>query len=104
MFIIRGVNVFPSQIEAALLTIEGSSPHYQIKLTREHGLDQMEVQIEVTREMFSDRISKLEKLQKELTESIEKVINIRANVRLVEPNSIPRSEGKATRVIDLRQI
>ncbi len=104
MFIIRGVNVFPGQIEAALLAIEGSSPHYQIKLTREHGLDQMEIQIEVTREMFSDRVSKLEKLQKELTESIERIINIRADVRLVEPNSIPRSEGKAKRVIDLRQI
>ncbi len=104
MFIIRGVNVFPSQIETALLTVEGSTPHYQIKLTREHGLDQMEIQIEVTKEMFSDRISEMEKLQNKFVQSIERIINIRANVRLVEPHSIPRSEGKAKRVVDLRKI
>ncbi|HOL20451.1 MAG TPA: phenylacetate--CoA ligase [Candidatus Hydrogenedens sp.] len=104
MFIIRGVNVFPSQIETALLAVEGSTPHYQIKLTREHGLDQMEILIEVTKEMFSDRISELEKLQERFVQSIERVINIRANVRLVEPHSIPRSEGKARRVLDLREI
>ncbi len=104
MFIIRGVNVFPSQIETALLAVEGSTPHYQIKLTRDHGLDQMEIQIEVTNEMFSDRISELEKLQEKFVQSIERIINIRANVRLVEPHSIPRSEGKAKRVVDLRKI
>jgi len=104
MFIIRGVNVFPSQIETALLAVEGSTPHYQIKLTREHGLDQMEILIEVTNEMFSDRISEMEKLQEKFVQSIERIINIRANVRLVEPHSIPRSEGKAKRVVDLRKI
>lgn len=104
MFIIRGVNVFPSQIETALLAVEGSTPHYQIVLTRDHGLDQMEIQIEVTNEMFSDRISELEKLQEKFVQSIERIINIRANVRLVEPHSIPRSEGKAKRVVDLRKI
>lgn len=104
MFIIRGVNVYPSQIETALLSVEGSTPHYQIKLTREHGLDQMEVMIEVTPQMFSDRISELEKLQERFVQAIERIINIRVAVRLVEPNSIPRSEGKAKRVLDLRQI
>ncbi|MGC8739033.1 MAG: phenylacetate--CoA ligase family protein [Candidatus Hydrogenedens sp.] len=104
MFIIRGVNVFPSQIETALLAVEGSTPHYQIKLTREHGLDQMEILIEVTKEMFSDRISEMEKLQNKFMQSIERIINIRANVKLVEPHSIPRSEGKAKRVVDLRKI
>jgi len=104
MFIIRGVNVFPSQIETALLAVEGSTPHYQIKLTREHGLDQMEILIEVTSEMFSDRIAEMEKLQEKFVQSIERIINIRANVRLVEPHSIPRSEGKAKRVVDLRKI
>ena len=102
MFIIRGVNVFPSQVEAAMLTVEGASPHYQIVLSWEGGLDQMEVQIEVTPEVFSDRISEMESLKKKFSVAIERILNIRANVRLVEPNSIPRSEGKAKRVIDKR--
>jgi phenylacetate-CoA ligase len=102
MFIIRGVNVFPSQVEAAMLTVEGASPHYQIVLSGEGGLDQMEVQIEVTPEVFSDRISEMEALQKKFSVAIERILNIRANVRLVEPNTIPRSEGKAKRVIDKR--
>ncbi len=104
MFIIRGVNVYPSQIESALLTVEGSTPHYQIRLTRENGLDQMEVLIEVTKEMFSDRISELEKLQEKFAQAIERTINLRVNVRLVEPHTIPRSEGKAKRVIDERKV
>lgn len=104
MFIIRGVNVYPSQIESALLSVEGSTPHYQIRLTREHGLDQMEVLIEVTKEMFSDRISELEKLQEKFAQAIERTINLRVNIRLVEPHTIPRSEGKAKRVIDERKI
>lgn len=104
MFIIRGVNVYPSQIESALLTVEGSTPHYQIKLTREHGLDQMEVLIEVTKDMFSDRISELEKLQEKFAQAIERTINLRVSVRLVEPHTIPRSEGKAKRVVDLRKV
>ena len=66
MFIIRGVNVFPSQIETALLAVEGTLPHYQIVLTREKGLDQMEVQVEVTPEVFSDKIGALEDLQTSL--------------------------------------
>ncbi len=65
MFIIRGVNVFPSQIEAALLAVEGTLPHYQIILTREKGLDQMEVQVEVTPEVFSDQVGALEDLQQQ---------------------------------------
>ena len=66
MFIIRGVNVFPSQIETALLAVEGTLPHYQIVLTREKGLDQMEVQVEVTPEVFSDKVGALESLQRKL--------------------------------------
>ena len=104
MFIIRGVNVFPSQIETALLAVEGTLPHYQIVLTRTKGLDDMEVQVEVTPDVFSDRISTLETLQKKLSTTIERVINIRAAVRLVEPHTIPRSEGKAKRVIDQRKM
>ena len=102
MFIIRGVNVFPSQIEAGLLTVEETVPHYQIILTREGGLDQIGVEVELTPEAFTDKVSDLEILHKKVAQAIEKIINIRVSVRLVEPNSIPRSEGKAKRVIDKR--
>lgn len=104
MFIIRGVNVYPSQVEAALLEVEGTLPHYQIILTREHGLDQMEVQVEVTPEVFSDKVGALEALHKKLASAIEHTIGIRSKVRLVEPHSIKRSEGKAKRVIDQRNL
>ena len=103
MMIIRGVNVFPSQIEAALLRVEQTLPHYQIVLTRKHGLDQMEVQIEVTAEMFRDRVSALEQLQQKLAHAIEHVTGLRVEVRLVEPQTIARSQGKAKRVIDQRK-
>ncbi len=104
MFIIRGVNVFPSQIEEALLVVEGTLPHYQIILTRTSGLDQMEIQVEVTAEFFSDKVRALEELQAKLSKSIEHTLGIRALVRLVEPHTIKRSEGKAKRVIDNRQM
>ena len=102
MLILRGVNVFPSQIEAALLAVEGTVPHFQIVLTRSKGLDQMEVRVEVTPEVFSDNVRSLEALHRNLEKSIEQTLNIRAVVRLVEPHSIQRSEGKAKRVLDLR--
>jgi len=102
MIIIRGVNVFPSQIEAAILSVEQTLPHYHIILTRKGGLDQIEVQVEVTKEMFCDRISELEAMQKRLTNAIEHTIGLRVPVQLVEPQTIARSEGKAKRVIDLR--
>jgi phenylacetate-CoA ligase len=102
MLILRGVNVFPSQIEAALLAVEGTVPHFQIVLTRSKGLDQMEVRVEVTPEVFSDNVRSLEALHRNLEKSIEQTLNIRALVRLVEPHSIQRSEGKAKRVLDLR--
>ncbi len=102
MFIIRGVNVFPSQVETALLAVEGTLPHYQIILTRAKGLDRMEVQVEVTSEFFSDKIRALEDLQDKLSASIENTLGIRVAVSLVEPHSIERSLGKAKRVIDKR--
>ena len=104
MFIVRGVNVFPSQIEEALLSVEGTLPHYQIVLTREHDLDQLEVQVEVTPDIFSDAIGSLEKFQAKLSSAIEHVINIRAKISLVQPHTIPRSEGKARRLIDNRNL
>ena len=104
MFIVRGVNVFPSQIEEALLAVEGTLPHYQIVLTRSGGLDQIEIQVEVTPEVFSDKVRALEALQAKLSSSVEHTLGIRAQVSLVEPHSIQRSEGKAKRVIDQREV
>jgi phenylacetate-CoA ligase len=104
MIIIRGVNVFASQIETALLNVEGTLPHYQIILTRQKGLDEMEVQVEVTQEIFSDKIGSLEELNRKLTDSLEQMLGLRINVRLVEPRAIQRSEGKAKRVIDRRNL
>jgi phenylacetate-CoA ligase len=102
MFIIRGVNVFPSQVEAALLAVEGTLPHYQIILTRDQGLDRIAVEVEVTPEVFSDRIGALENVRTRLAQAIEHILGIRVELRLVEPRSIARSEGKAKRVIDRR--
>lgn len=102
MLIIRGVNMFPSQIETALLTVEGTLPHYQIILSRDKGLDQVEVLVEVTPELFSDRVSELEGLRRRIGSEIEHTIGLRVAVRLVAPHTIERSEGKAKRVIDRR--
>ncbi|NLF55085.1 MAG: phenylacetate--CoA ligase, partial [Thauera phenolivorans] len=102
MFIIRGVNVFPSQVESALLEVEGTLPHYQIVLSRQAGLDQMTVEVEVTPEVFSDKVRALEALRGRIAHAIEHTIGIRVGLRLVGPQSIPRSEGKAKRLIDRR--
>jgi phenylacetate-CoA ligase len=104
MLIIRGVNVFPSQIEAALLAVEGTLPHYQTIVDRVKGLDEMEVQVEVTAEFFSDTVGALEKLRQRLSHAIESIVGIRAQVRLVEPHTLQRSEGKAKRVLDKRKL
>jgi phenylacetate-CoA ligase len=104
MFIIRGVNVYPSQIETALLKVEGALPHYQIVLTREQDLDHIEVQVEVTPEVFTDTVGALERLQNALSKSIETTIGLRAAVRLVQPRTLQRSEGKAKRVLDQRNL
>jgi phenylacetate-CoA ligase len=104
MFIIRGVNVFPSQIEAALLAVEGILPHYQIILTRRKGLDEIEVQVEVTPELFSDKIGALEGLRQRLSYAVEHTLGLKVGITLATPRSIQRSEGKATRVIDRRNL
>jgi phenylacetate-CoA ligase len=104
MLIVRGVNVFPSQVESALLEAEGTLPHYQIVLTREKGLDRMEVKVEVTPEVFSDRMRTLETLQHGLEAALEHALALRVQVTLVEPRSLARSEGKARRVVDLRNV
>ncbi|MGC8828781.1 MAG: phenylacetate--CoA ligase family protein [Verrucomicrobiia bacterium] len=104
MLIIRGVNVYPSQIETALLKVEGTLPHYMIIVDRQKGLDTLEVQVEVTPEVFSDTIGAMEQLQEKLAHSIESITGIRAEVKLVAPRTLQRSEGKAKRVIDKRKL
>ncbi|MGI6495207.1 MAG: phenylacetate--CoA ligase family protein [Kiritimatiellia bacterium] len=102
MLIIRGVNFFPSQIEAALLQVKAATPNYHIIVSREHGLDQVEVQVEITADQIGDDIRSVETLHRKISLSIERTTGLRMNVRLVPPNALPRSEGKARRVTDLR--
>lgn len=102
MFIIRGVNVFPSQIESALLTVPGVSANYLIILTTEKGMDNIELQVEMSPEAFSDQVKVLEDLQRNISRAVESVIGLRIRVKLVAPQTIARSEGKAKRVLDQR--
>jgi len=104
MLIIRGVNIFPSQIETVLMNIPEVAPHYQLIITKEKHLDKMEVQVEVNENIFSDKIRKLEILEKRMVSEIENILGISVKVKLVEPKSIQRSEGKAKRVIDKRYL
>ncbi|HOG65806.1 MAG TPA: phenylacetate--CoA ligase, partial [Spirochaetota bacterium] len=104
MLIIRGVNVFPSQIEEVLLRFESIQPHYQLIVDRKEHLDNLEVQIEMTSELFSDEVRDLEGIEHRIESEIASALGIHAKVRLVEPKTIPRSEGKAVRIIDKRKI
>jgi len=104
MLKIRGVLIFPSQIEKALLEIKGVEPHYQIIVTRPHHLDELEVQVETSKKLFSDEVRHLEEVRKKIEKHIENAIGLRVKVTLVEPKTLPRSEGKAKRVIDKRQL
>ncbi|HKK00675.1 MAG TPA: phenylacetate--CoA ligase, partial [Desulfuromonadales bacterium] len=103
MLIIRGVNVFPSQIESVLVTIEGIEPHYQLIVDREENLDTLEIQVEVNEKTFSDEIKVLQNLSTRIRKEIKDLLGITCKVRLVEPKTIARSEGKAKRVIDRRK-
>jgi phenylacetate-CoA ligase len=102
MLIIRGVNVYPSQIEQVLVGIEGVAPHYQVVLTKKGALDNVEVQVEVAADFAFDEVRELERLQRRVKGEIESALAVSINVKLVEPKSIARSEGKAKRVVDLR--
>ncbi len=102
MLIIRGVNVFPSQIESILLETEGLTPHYQLIVRREDAMDTLEVQVEVDENIFSDKIKNLQQLENKIQRNIKDFLGVTAKVKLVEPRSIMRSEGKAKRIIDLR--
>jgi phenylacetate-CoA ligase len=102
MLIIRGVNVFPSQVESVLVGIKEAQPHYQLIVRREGSLDTLEVQVEVDERFFSDEIKALESLQRKVQAEIESVLGVSTQIKLVEPRTIARSEGKAKRVIDER--
>jgi phenylacetate-CoA ligase len=102
MLIIRGVNVYPSQIEQVLMGIAGVAPHYQVVLGKRGSMDTVEVQVEVGPDFAFDEIRELETLQRTVTGAIASALAVSVDVRLVEPRSIQRSEGKAKRVVDLR--
>lgn len=104
MLIIRGVNVFPSQIESILVGIEGVEPHYLLIIDRRDNLDTLEVQVEVDERLFSDEIKVLQLLSKRIEKEIKDVLGITCTAKLVEPRTIQRSEGKAKRVIDNRKL
>lgn len=103
MLIIKGVNVFPSQIEDVLFAIEGCEPHYQIIVDRKGALDTLEIQIEVTENIFFDEMKRQREFLEMIEKRIDSVLGVGATVKLVEPNSITRHEGKAKRVIDNRR-
>ena len=104
MLIIRGVNVFPSQIESVLVGIEGVEPHYLLIVERKDNLDTLEIQVEVDERLFSDEIKMLQKLSRRIEKEIKDMLGITCTAKLVEPKSIQRSEGKAKRVIDNRML
>ena len=103
MLIIRGVNVFPSQIESVLLEL-GMDPNYQLVVDRVDNLDKLEVQVEMNESMFGDTVRSLESIEHRISAALQSTLNIVAKVRLLEPKSLPRSEGKAKRVIDKRKL
>ena len=105
MLIVRGVNVFPSQIETVLVEMEGTEPHYLIVVDRQPGrMDDLEVWVEVSPEVFSDEVKGLETLERKLISELESALGISLRVKLVEPKTIARSEGKAKRVVDRRDL
>lgn len=104
MLIIRGVNVFPTQIESVLLSFGNTAPFYQIVVDRVNNVDTFEVKIELTEEMFSDTMKDISAAERQIKSAIESTLGISPKITLVEPKSIPRVEGKAVRVIDKRKL
>ena len=103
MLIIRGVNVFPTQVETALLSVGGGvAPHYLMIVDRENNLDVLTVMVEVDEKYFSDEIRKLDELKNKVAAVLKQALGVAVRVKLVEPKTIERSEGKAKRVIDNR--
>jgi phenylacetate-CoA ligase len=104
MLIIRGVNVFPSQIEAILVGIEGIEPHYMLIVDRQGTLDTLTVEVEVSEQLFSDEIKVLQALSRRVEKEIKDMLGVTCTAKLVEPKTIPRSESKAKRVTDNRKL
>lgn len=104
MLIIRGINVFPSQVESVILEMPEFEPVYMLVIDRISNRDTLQVQVEVRKDYFSDELGAMLQLRKRLADNLKSVLSISADVRLMEPNSIPRSEGKSVRVIDKRQL
>jgi phenylacetate-CoA ligase len=106
MLIIRGVNVYPSQIESLLMAIEGLEPHYQLIVEREGTLDTLEVQVEVSEKIFAEggEVKRLQEIERRLVKDLKEFLGVTAKVKLVEPETLARSDGKASRVIDRRRI
>jgi len=104
MLIIRGINVFPSQVEYTLMTVPEVGQHFMIEVDRRGALDDMQVKVEVRKESFSDKITDLMAIRKNVEHRLRNALNVAVNVELVEPGSLPRFEGKAKRVIDRRKI
>jgi len=104
MLIIRGVNVFPSQVESVLLEFGETEPHYLLVVDRKGDLDDLEIWVELSEKMFSDEVRQLEKLENRIRHKILSVLNINVRIKFVEPRTIPRSEGKAKRVMDRRDM
>jgi phenylacetate-CoA ligase len=104
MLIIRGVNVFPSQIESILLGIEGLEPHYELVVDREGSLDTLEIRVEVGESLFSDEIRKMQEIERRISKDIKEYLGVTAAVKLVETKSLKRFEGKAQRVVDRRKL
>ncbi len=102
MLIIRGVNVFPSQVESVLMTVDGVAPHYQMVVTKNGYLDELEIQVELSEDRFTDNYRQLKAIEDNIHEKLHNVLSISAKVTLVAPKSIERTEGKAKRVVDLR--
>lgn len=104
MLIIRGVNVFPSQIESVLLQLGNTAPYYQLIVGRVNNTDTLEIQVEITPEMFSDTVRSLEEQSRNIKQAVESTLGISAKITLVEPKTIPRVDGKAVRVVDTRKL
>jgi len=106
MLVVKGINVFPSQIESVLLDVEGVEPQYMIVVDRQHGFkaDDLEIWVEVSEDVFSDEVGKMEALEKKLRAELESVLSISPRIKLVEPRTIARTEGKAKRVFDRSEI
>jgi phenylacetate-CoA ligase len=104
MLIIRGVNVYPNQVEKALLEVDGIAPHFQIVLDRAGELDRLEIQVEATEGVFSDDTWVMRKFAEKVEGHLKATLNVRADVHLVEPNTLERGAGKAKRIVDRREV